>query len=134
MAPIKRPHEVIDLTDDSPVKPRIRRPRTNTSSSQVYPGSSTARPSQSAQASQRTGSSPTSSSRIETNREGQGPASQQRDPFEDEPELVDLTQADDGPVFGLYGTINNKVVGVRYYSGIVSPGEVVILRREPTNQ
>lgn len=135
MAPSKRPHEVIDLTDDSPVRPKPKNPRTTASSSQVYSSSSTARPSQSYQAaSQRKDYNPSSSSRIPAHGQGQRLASQPSDLFvDDEPDLVDLTQADEGPIFGLYGTINNKIVGVRYYSGIVSPGEVVILRREPTN-
>jgi SWI/SNF-related matrix-associated actin-dependent regulator of chromatin subfamily A3 len=46
---------------------------------------------------------------------------------------VDLTQADDEPL-ELYGKLDNKIVGVRYYNGIASPGETVVLRREPTNQ
>lgn len=45
-----------------------------------------------------------------------------------------MTQADDGLALELYGTHDNKIVGCRYYNGIVSPGEVVVLRREPTNQ
>lgn len=133
MAPSKRPHEVIDLTDDSPVRPKSKNPRTTASSSQVYSSSSTARPSQFYQASQ-SNAHPSSSSRIVPHGQGQRLASLQSDLFvDDEPDLIDLTQADEGPVFGLYGTINNKIVGVRYYNGIVSPGEVVILRREPTN-
>ncbi|KAJ4389817.1 hypothetical protein N0V93_007289 [Gnomoniopsis smithogilvyi] len=133
MAPSKRPHEVIDLTDDSPVRPKNKIARTNASSSQVYSSSSAARPSQSIQASQGIGYGASSDPRARLHGQSRGLASQERDSFDDEPELVDLTQADDGPVLGLYGTINNKIVGVRYYSGIVSPGEVVILRREPTN-
>lgn len=60
---------------------------------------------------------------------------QQNNSFgDDEAEVLDLTQADDGPALELYGTHDNKIVGCRYYNGIVSPGEVVVLRREPTNQ
>jgi SWI/SNF-related matrix-associated actin-dependent regulator of chromatin subfamily A3 len=32
-----------------------------------------------------------------------------------------------------YGTMDNKIVGVRYYNGIVTPGESVLCRREPSN-
>lgn len=128
MAPSKRPNDVIDLTDSNPVGPKTKQARTAASSSQAYASSSSARPSQSSQASSRRyGYGPTPST-------GPSAASQQRDAFDDEPDLVDLTQADDGPVFGLYGTIDNKIVGVRYYNGIVSPSEVISLRREPTNQ
>lgn len=59
-----------------------------------------------------------------------------RDPFEDddEPELIDLTQRDDaGPALELYGSLDNKVVGVRFYNGVISSGEVVLLKREPSN-
>jgi SWI/SNF-related matrix-associated actin-dependent regulator of chromatin subfamily A3 len=66
-----------------------------------------------------------------------------------EPEGVDLTQEDDGPVRELYGTFgtypktcrtlcspnaDGKIVGVRYYNGRVSPGELVLCIREPHNQ
>ena len=33
-----------------------------------------------------------------------------------------------------YGTSNTKVVGIRYYSGVINSGERVMLRREPGNQ
>ncbi|KAI5865100.1 SNF2 family N-terminal domain-containing protein [Durotheca rogersii] len=48
---------------------------------------------------------------------------------------IDLTQADDGPASSmeLYGIMNSKIVGVRYYSGMVSLGERVLCRREPGN-
>ncbi|ROW14507.1 hypothetical protein VPNG_03176 [Cytospora leucostoma] len=119
----KRPHEVIDLTGDADdVQPRAKNPRT-------------------ASASHSSRNSGSSSSQIpwlsSSNIPGQYLAWQQRvnNNFADEePELLDLTQADDGPVLQLYGTIENKVVGCRYYNGIVSPGEVVVLRREPSNQ
>ena len=53
--------------------------------------------------------------------------------LEDEPEIIDLTQADEGPAPELYGTLDTKIVGVRYYNGVASPGEVVICKREPSN-
>ncbi|KAJ5933756.1 hypothetical protein N7454_006085 [Penicillium verhagenii] len=34
----------------------------------------------------------------------------------------------------LYGSLENKIVGVRFYRGIATPGEHVILKREPQNQ
>ncbi|KAH6612407.1 SNF2 family N-terminal domain-containing protein [Boeremia exigua] len=36
--------------------------------------------------------------------------------------------------YGLYGVIHNKIVGVRYYNGYATVGEMVICRREPHNQ
>lgn len=113
MPPQKRPHEVIDLTDDDPAVGKSARPRLSAPSSQssLY----NARPSN--------GSS--------SQRSGLGYS---QNSFADEdPETIDLTQADDGPALQLYGTIDNKIVGCRYYDGIVSPGELVVLRREPSN-
>ncbi|KAF3767761.1 hypothetical protein M406DRAFT_338474 [Cryphonectria parasitica EP155] len=49
------------------------------------------------------------------------------------PEVVDLTQADNGPELQLYSFLDERIVGCRYYNGLVTPGEVVILRREPSN-
>ncbi|KAJ5921227.1 hypothetical protein N7466_009553 [Penicillium verhagenii] len=34
----------------------------------------------------------------------------------------------------LYGSLETKIVGVRFYRGIATPGEYVILKREPRNQ
>lgn len=127
MPPKKRPHEVIDLTDDDPVVGKSAKPRFSGPSSQssLYSGSSqhgldrssfTQPLSQHGSASQRSGYGHSQSSFVD-----------------DEPEFLDLTQADDGPALQLYGTTDNKIVGCRYYNGIVSPGELVVLRREPSN-
>lgn len=63
-------------------------------------------------------------------------------------EYVDLTQEDDGPPrefycsFGKYTqrrgkpqltTLDGKIVGVRFYNGRASAGEVVLVQREPRN-
>ncbi|KAK3988514.1 putative SWI/SNF-related matrix-associated actin-dependent regulator of chromatin subfamily A member 3-like 1 [Cladorrhinum sp. PSN332] len=50
-----------------------------------------------------------------------------------EPSTQDLTQSDDGPEFEFYGNLEGKVVGVRYYNGQVTVGEVVVCKREPSN-
>ncbi|KAK1598293.1 SNF2 family domain-containing protein [Colletotrichum navitas] len=63
-----------------------------------------------------------------------GPSSQAHTYYDTDEELVDLTQAPDGPPRELYGTLDNKIVGVRYYNGYASPGEVVVCLREPNNQ
>lgn len=34
----------------------------------------------------------------------------------------------------LYGAINTKIVGVRYYNGHANVGEIAVPRREPNNQ
>ncbi|KUI54814.1 hypothetical protein VP1G_02180 [Cytospora mali] len=132
----KRPHEVIDLTGDDLTPPRAKIPRTTASTasqSSHYPGyssSQASRATQSSQAFYASGSSHPSSS----NTTSQRFTSQQRNESFGNEEPEDLTQADDGPVLELYGTMDNKIVGCRYYNGIVSPGEVVVLRREPNNQ
>ncbi|KAG6007531.1 hypothetical protein E4U21_005832 [Claviceps maximensis] len=51
-----------------------------------------------------------------------------------ENEVLDLTQDDDGPPRELYGVFNTKIVGVQYYQGHASPGEVVLCHREPENE
>lgn len=35
--------------------------------------------------------------------------------------------------WGFYGVLPTKIVGVRYYSGVATMGEMVVLRREPNN-
>ncbi|GAB1318601.1 Rad5-like protein (SNF2 family domain-containing protein) [Madurella fahalii] len=52
---------------------------------------------------------------------------------DEEPSTQDLTQSDDGPAHELYGSMEGKIVGVRYYNGMATAGEVVVCRREPSN-
>lgn len=35
--------------------------------------------------------------------------------------------------YALYGTLSNKIVGVRFYDGYATTGEMVVCRREPHN-
>jgi len=51
-------------------------------------------------------------------------------------EVPDASQSfnEDEARFSLYGTMASKIVGVRYYDGVATVGEMVILRREPHNQ
>ncbi|KAL2129672.1 hypothetical protein VTI74DRAFT_7451 [Chaetomium olivicolor] len=51
-----------------------------------------------------------------------------------EPSTQDLIQSDNGPQFELYGSFDGKIVGVRYYNGMATAGEVVVCKREPFNQ
>jgi len=51
-------------------------------------------------------------------------------------DIIDLSQEYDDVTYGgyeLYGTLETKVVGIRYYDGVATQGECVILRREPRN-
>ncbi|KAI0011614.1 SNF2 family N-terminal domain-containing protein [Xylariaceae sp. FL0662B] len=54
---------------------------------------------------------------------------------DDDGGMIDLTQDVDDPVppIELYGSMDNKIVGVRYYNGVVTPSEMIICRREPAN-
>ena len=60
-----------------------------------------------------------------------------RDSWAEASSEVDSTQDtfDDNvyQTFQLYGVLNTKIVGVRYYNGHATPGELVIVRREPSN-
>ncbi|KAK3390577.1 helicase-like protein [Podospora didyma] len=51
-----------------------------------------------------------------------------------EPEAIDLTQSDSGPAREEYGSLQGKIVGVRYYNGVATIGEMVVCVREPHNQ
>lgn len=98
--------DVVDLTDDTP--PPSKNPRLDSRQARGSGG-----PSQFAH--------PQTS-----------PASQVLDGDDEDP--VDLTQHDSSsPPLELYGSMDNKIVGVRYYNGIATPGELVVLRREPNN-
>lgn len=50
-------------------------------------------------------------------------------------EVQDSTQGsnDQEYAWGYYGVLPTKIVGVRYYNGVATVGEMVVLRREPNN-
>lgn len=140
MPPEKRRWEVIDLTEDDDVHPRSE--------------PSTKRPALSASQTSRlnsnSGRKEASGSRSQKSQQSSGP-SPSATPLE--PEVFDLTQEDDAPERELYSThgeaflgpelctvqmlircLENKIVGIRYYQGRASPGELVLCRREPENR
>ncbi|KAI1470954.1 SNF2 family N-terminal domain-containing protein [Daldinia caldariorum] len=55
--------------------------------------------------------------------------------IDDDEGFPDPSQSNEDPSssYELYGTLDNKIVGIRYYNGVVNPGEKVLLRREPGN-
>ncbi|KAI1146148.1 SNF2 family N-terminal domain-containing protein [Nemania diffusa] len=53
--------------------------------------------------------------------------------FEDPLDLDDDADTPEGPPLEFYGTMDNKIVGVRYYNGIVTPGESILCCRDPHN-
>lgn len=117
MPPYKRRHEVIDLTgDDTVTAPKTKNPRTKASAGRAIVSSSNPGLPQPYQAA------------------AVGSAAVQATFDDDEAELIGATQSDDGPAFQLYGKLDNKIVGCRYYNGLVTPNEIVVLRREPRNQ
>ena len=53
----------------------------------------------------------------------------------EETEIIDLSQdVDEGLAWVSMGVINGKIVGTRYYHGYATPGEQVMVKREPSNQ
>lgn len=49
-------------------------------------------------------------------------------------EVLDLSQdADEGSGWICLGAIDGKIVGIRYYDGLATIGEQVMIRREPGN-
>jgi SWI/SNF-related matrix-associated actin-dependent regulator of chromatin subfamily A3 len=125
MAPSKRPIETIDLTeDDSPFY--SSQPYAYASSSQGYAQSSQISPSSRAAKQPRTSAYSRTTS-----------GASQQDPvfIDDEEEDTSATQGFTEQEYSwtLYGGMHAKIVGVRYYDGYATVGEMVVLRREPNN-
>lgn len=115
----KRSAEVIDLTGSEAPKPKHARHDTSSRpSSQVVPQFHSGPSSSFA-----SGAIPPSSARTAVDDDDDG--------FE-----LSLAQADDRntPQMELYGSFEAKIVGVRYYNGVVTPGEMILCRREVDNQ
>ncbi|KAI0882796.1 SNF2 family N-terminal domain-containing protein [Annulohypoxylon maeteangense] len=51
----------------------------------------------------------------------------------DDEDVPEPNRGADISSYELYGTLDSKIVGIRYYQGVVNVGEKVICRREPTN-
>ncbi|KAJ5716325.1 hypothetical protein N7493_008236 [Penicillium malachiteum] len=66
------------------------------------------------------------------------PLTQVPDADEDDADAANIAEdnedTDESVSRMLYGTLDTKIVGCRFYNGIATPGEHVILRREPRNQ
>jgi SWI/SNF-related matrix-associated actin-dependent regulator of chromatin subfamily A3 len=123
MPPQKRHWEAIDLTEEE--SPFYSSQRASTS--QGYAQSSQSSPD---------GRAPKQSRTLAPSRTASG-ASQQ-DPVyidDDEEEDVSATQGFTEQEYSwmLYGQMHAKIVGVRYYDGYATVGEMVVVRREPSN-
>lgn len=111
----KRPSGYIDLTnDDGDENPQRKHARI----SGPNHGISQPRPSQSLRA-------------------AEVPAVSTRDQWgvdNEEDEIIDLSQdIDEGVGWTVLGSLDGKIVGIRYYVGYATPGEQVIIKREPGN-
>jgi SWI/SNF-related matrix-associated actin-dependent regulator of chromatin subfamily A3 len=52
----------------------------------------------------------------------------------EENEIIDLSQdVDEGFGWTCIGSLDGKIVGIRYYNGYATPGEQVMVKREPRN-
>ncbi|EEY14814.1 transcription termination factor 2 [Verticillium alfalfae VaMs.102] len=139
----KRYHDVIDLTDDvdegsgrdetfSGGPPRKRHaPSSHPSQSSPSRGHIASSQSSSSQRHNATSASQSSwSPRVPPHRGPQNgrvyPSSSQ--PIADDVEVIDLTQSNDEPSMEFYGSLPTKVVGVRYYAGNASAGEIVLCK------
>jgi hypothetical protein len=111
MAPPKRAHgTIIDLTGDDNLEPQRKHPRLNASASTAASAARhTSSPSLSQSSSQPSWASRSSQPSPRTSLSSSQclPSSQTINLDDDEHEVFDLTQADDGPAFELYGLIGN---------------------------
>ncbi|KIW01676.1 uncharacterized protein PV09_06859 [Verruconis gallopava] len=133
----KRAVPIIDLTGDSDYDFDIqRRPskhlRENTGS---FPSSQTSYSSGSSSASFGFSQTHSQFSQGQLELPARSQASQFRQDEDGGNELVDEDDAryEDVDRYVLYGVLNTKIVGVRYYSGYISMHEMVCLFREPHN-
>lgn len=136
-------HEVIDLPSDDDGPRAAKAPRTAIASGRAQSSSQSSQPSHTGQKHIGPSSIYAGLSQLAASI-GSAPGvayqqprapQQSQNPFDDDdPELLDLTQGDDAPLREFYGSIDNKIVGCRYYRGIVTLGELVVLRREPNNE
>jgi hypothetical protein len=125
MPPPKRRFEAIDLTEeDSPI---YSSQRASSSQGHAYAQWSQSSPNGRAPKQSRT----TASSRTPS-------GASQNDPVyidDDEEEDVSATQGFTEQEYSwiLYGQMHAKIVGVRYYDGYATVGEMVVVRRDPSN-
>lgn len=113
----KRPNSWVDLTgdDDEHPPPQRKHPRVSINGPSTQPP-----PTQSL-----------SNTNISSQRDSWTTSTTQ---VGEEDDIIDLTQDhDEGSGWICVGIIEDKIVGVRYYNGMATPGEQVMIRREPGN-
>jgi SWI/SNF-related matrix-associated actin-dependent regulator of chromatin subfamily A3 len=132
----KRSTEVVDLTDDGPqTRPAPKTPRSSTSSAGVKGTQRTpswTQPSPSSQKSRAAYVPPWTPP--------QQSSQSQRDAWlqEEDTSIFDnVASSQTSPVaheqYQKYGTLDTKIVGVRYYKGFATVGERITIKREPSN-
>jgi SWI/SNF-related matrix-associated actin-dependent regulator of chromatin subfamily A3 len=131
--PPKRRAETIDLTEDSP----FYSSQQHTHASSSHHPSSSQGYAHSQSHSSPSGRAPKQPRTTAYNRTPSG-ASQQ-DPVyidDDDEEDASASQGMNEQEYSwtLYGNLHGKIVGVRYYNGYATVGEMVVVRREPHNQ
>jgi SWI/SNF-related matrix-associated actin-dependent regulator of chromatin subfamily A3 len=131
MAPPKRTAEAIDLTDDTPFYSSY-----SSSQSHAYPSS----PQSYAHSSQTSphGRTPKQRRTAAYNHTPSGATQQDAvyiDDDDDDEEDIAATQGMSEQQYSwtLYGAMHGKIVGVRYYNGYATVGEMVVVKREPHN-
>ncbi|KAF8858265.1 hypothetical protein BDZ45DRAFT_674055 [Acephala macrosclerotiorum] len=120
----KRPNSWVDLTgsDDENPAPQRKQARVNAHHNRVAGSSSQPPPSQSLSSSNP--SSQRSTWALPSTQVGEEAAN----------DIIDLSQdRDEGFGWVCLGVIEDKIVGVRYYNGYATPGEQVMVMREPGN-
>lgn len=129
MAP-KRPAETIDLTDDTPFYSSQSHRHGSSSQAYAHPSSSQSYAHSSPH------SRPSKQPRTGYARTTSGTSQQDPVYIDDDEEEVSATQGTSDQQYNwtLYGQMHDKIVGCRYYNGYATTGEMVILRREPSNQ
>ncbi|KAH9903989.1 RAD5-like protein [Xylariomycetidae sp. FL2044] len=122
MAPAKRPPPVIDLTGEPEPKQARHSSQSSrrTSSQHAAPYSS--------QSSYPYQSGPSSTLAL-----SQLPPSTWADEDENDMFLASQPAENGHASTEFYGSLDNKIVGVRYYNGLINPGEMILCRREPGN-
>lgn len=109
---------VIDLTGDENLRPRAKQPRLNP------PSAAQPRPSQSF------GSSQSSQSWSSSSQAARGSWQETSEEYD----IIDLSQEDsEVSQWSYMGAIHDNIVGIRYYNGVATIGEQVMVKREPTN-
>ena len=123
----KRKVDTIDLTSDDGAD-YVYHPRKQSRSVMSAPSTSSQAPPSS-------GSIMPSRSSIKNSWNSESDPSTRESWADAEADVVGTQAFDDNAYesLQLYGTVNTKIVGVRYYNGRASIGELVVVRREPGN-